>query len=143
MPASGLNSTDYRRAARRVRWVHRHDPQERARRLALLARATDAHRDAGGEAICAVRGFAQQVAGELDGSTLLYSRRLALLNAARRHGIRRFDANLIIAAVQDRAPARRSRPRDRSSPRSILTNICYAILIQSAIALMGWRLFST
>jgi hypothetical protein len=142
MPVCGLNSTDYRRAARRVRWVHRHDPQERARRLALLARATDAHRDAGSDAIRAVRGFAQQVAGELDGSTLLYSRRLALLNAARRHGIRRFDANLIIAAVQDRAPAGHRRPPGRSSFPSILAYLICAVLIQSTIVLIAWRLFS-
>jgi hypothetical protein len=46
--------------------------------------------------------FAQEVADALDGRDLRYSQRLKLLKRANQFGIRRFDANLVIAMVQHR-----------------------------------------
>ena len=40
----------------------------------------------------------------MTGGVLPYSRRVALLRVARKLGINRFEANLIIAAVQHREP---------------------------------------
>lgn len=51
----------------------------------------------------AVEWFAEQVAGELDGGMIRYSQRLSLLRAAADAGIGRFEANLIIAAIQHRS----------------------------------------
>jgi hypothetical protein len=47
--------------------------------------------------------FAELVVGQLQGDLLRYSARLDLLRQADRMGIERFEANLIIAAMQHRA----------------------------------------
>jgi hypothetical protein len=52
--------------------------------------------------VLAARAYAQ-----LQGSTLTYDRRLKVLRTARHLGLRPFDANLIIAIVQDQARRRR------------------------------------
>src|SRR4051794_5310682 len=47
------------------------------------------------------RGFAEAVEGKMDGGGVLrYSKRLELMKIARGFGITRFEANLVIAAVQ-------------------------------------------
>lgn len=51
---------------------------------------------------------AVETAGQLSGSLLTFERRRRILALAQRVGVRPFDANLIIAAVQDRA--RRGEP---------------------------------
>lgn len=58
--------------------------------------------------------FAREVADALDGPDLRYSQRLKLLKRAHHFGIRRFDANLIIAMVQHRM---QHAPRSSDSPR--------------------------
>ncbi|MEM8872740.1 MAG: hypothetical protein AAGD32_00645 [Planctomycetota bacterium] len=50
------------------------------------------------------RNFAVMVAERLDGGTLPYDNRLQLLAHAQKVGLRIFEANLIIAAVQHNAP---------------------------------------
>jgi len=50
-------------------------------------------------------GFAAHVADNLTGSILTHSDRQSLLEEAGRRGIARFEANLIIAAVQHRKAA--------------------------------------
>src|SRR5688572_25146010 len=85
------------------------NPARRLRALGELAREQDQQRTL--EATVAVpilpaRGaaaFAQLVADHLEGPALRYSRRIRLLREAQRRGIGRFEANLIIAAVQHRA----------------------------------------
>ena len=47
--------------------------------------------------------LAGDVAGALDGAVLTPERRRGLIEEARRLGMREFDANLVIAVVQDRA----------------------------------------
>lgn len=52
--------------------------------------------------------FAREVESALEGSVLAFEERRRLLSLAQRLGIRAFDANLIVALVQDRA--RRGEP---------------------------------
>src|SRR5262245_3018244 len=51
----------------------------------------------------ACNAFAEEVQSALDGQDLRYSRRQKLMKRADHFGIKRFDANLIIAMVQHRA----------------------------------------
>src|SRR4051794_28413515 len=55
----------------------------------------------------AFRSFAREVAHATTGPVLRYSHRLQLLELAKRGGIDRFDANLIIAAIEHRTVKRR------------------------------------
>ena len=101
---------DYRRRARRIRSVFRTQPTVRMRALCELAAAEDDRRverpvmdsvaplPAG-----AAQTFASLVLQRMDGPVLRYSHRANLLRAAERSGIGRFEANLIIAAVQHQA----------------------------------------
>jgi hypothetical protein len=106
VPVPAFDSTDYRRCARRLRHLHRSHPARLARSLRELSLACDACSPPAPltepRLMDHVRAFAQQVCDELEGTTLRYSKRVMLLRDARRRGIRRFDANLIIASVQER-----------------------------------------
>jgi hypothetical protein len=62
---------------------------------------------------------ATETASQLEGSLLTFERRRKVLALANRVGVRPFDANLIIAAVQDRA--RRGEPIDYAMPTVALT----------------------
>jgi hypothetical protein len=55
--------------------------------------------------VLAARAYAQ-----LQGATMTYERRLRVMRTARRLGLRPFDANLIIAIVQDQARRGRALP---------------------------------
>ena len=80
-----------------------------------------------------VRAFAQQVCDELDGRTLRYSARVKLLRHARRRGIRRFDANLIIASVQERVQGAGPTVQIRASRNTWRTCAALAIVVQGLI----------
>ena len=86
-----------------------------------------------------VRSFAERVADQIarDSSTLRYSTRLALLADARRQGIRRFDANLIIAAVQERTGGRPTLPKAPAARRggAFVATAATFLLVQAAIVL--------
>jgi hypothetical protein len=130
-----------------VRARYRENPVARQRALRNLSRGYDAQWTraddrstpslrsgaASDNPIRRVQVFASRVAGELEGPVLLYSRRMALLREARHHGIRRFDANLIIAAVQERCVARLSERADRAVKPSPVPALLLAIAIQSLI----------
>jgi hypothetical protein len=102
---------DYRRQARRIRSVFRAQPTVRMRALRELAAREDERR--GNKAMMsdavvalplgAAQSFSGLVREHLDGPVLRYSHRANLLRAAERSGIGRFEANLIIAAVQHQA----------------------------------------
>ncbi len=57
--------------------------------------------------------FAQETQGALQGTVLAFEDRRSLLAMAQRLGIRSFDANLIVAIVQDRA--RRGEPLESAA----------------------------
>ncbi|MGH7177966.1 MAG: hypothetical protein ACREJC_11340 [Tepidisphaeraceae bacterium] len=85
----------------------------------------------------AARGFAEGVASRLDGAVLRYSDRVQLLKRAAHLGITRFDANLIIAAVQYRAgPAIRHKPRVKAP--TLVSPVAVFALLQCAIAAGAW-----
>ncbi len=138
MRACGFNTTDYRRCARRLRHVHRGNPARLARSLRELSAAYDGVWRARPSvsvqrvALDPARRFTQLVEKVLDGPTLLYSERLKLLRAARRLGVRRFDANLIIAAVQERRPHAPARIDQRRRSRWTAA-VGLFVLIQSLI----------
>jgi hypothetical protein len=97
---------------------------------------------------------ALETASRLEGSLLTFERRRAILAFAAKVGVRPFDANLIIAAVQDRA--RRGEPledarstvliaapvvrRPRRRSRSIAVYATTAILAIAAHAALAWYL---
>jgi hypothetical protein len=114
---ASATSGEYRRRARQLRARHAHDLGALHKALSDLARESDHAPLPAVKAEGPATGFAQRVAQELDGPVLRYSKRQMLLREADRRGIGRFEANLIIAAVQhqsDRPVA--SSQNDSSEP---------------------------
>ena len=136
-PFDAFDSTDYRRCARRLRHLHRGHPARLTRSLRELSLAYDACSSPAPlnepRLIDHVRAFAQQVCDELDGRTLRYSARVKLLRDARRRGIRRFDANLIIASVQERVQGAAPTVKERGSRRTWRTCAALVIVVQGLI----------
>lgn len=87
----------------------------------------------------AFTAFAQEVEQALEGDELRYSQRIRLIKRAEHFGIRRFDANLIIAMVQGRHEWPAQRQRRRRSP--VATLAAFAV-IQSLILAAGWYILS-
>ena len=70
-------------------------------------------------------------------SVLRYSQRLELLRSARRFGIGRFEANLLIAAVQERRRTR-AMEGDEAIGDSNLPQWAAVLVVQSALLLGAW-----
>jgi hypothetical protein len=109
-----LQAAAYARSARRLRAKWKDQPARLHRELrdlpplsAAKAPAQETASPTGRHAV-----FAAMAGDSLEGGLLRYSARLRLIAAAARMGIERFEANLIIAAVQNRA---RPRPSIRAS----------------------------
>ena len=84
-----------------------------------------------------VRAFTYQVAMATQGPVLRYSQRLRLLALANGAGIARFDANLIIAAIENH----RGQSRENEQPiaqRGALPAMVTAICVQAALVLLTW-----
>jgi hypothetical protein len=94
----------------------------------LLAR--ESARDRGFDPTDARWRLAIETQGALQGAMLAYEDRKRLLSLATRLGIRPFDANLILAIVQDRA--RRGEPLEDAAPT-------LAIVPPAATAGDAWR----
>jgi hypothetical protein len=73
----------------------------------------------------------------LEGPVLRYSRRVALLEHAARLGIRRFDANLIIAGVQQRCSDSRALG-PRPYRRTMWPGVALAMSVQMTLVLLAW-----
>lgn len=87
--------------------------------------------------------FAALVRERMDGPVLRYTHRTCLIRAAERHGIGRFEANLIIAAVQHEAGERLGAERVRSNSRTVpswLSIALAALATQAAILFGFWSL---
>lgn len=98
-------STDvYRREARRLRGRYAGQPGKLYNSLRRLSDAHDRNYPGSRGAFNGIPfssdGFAQLVAGELEAGVLRYSARSRLLSVAQSLGMGRFQANLVIAAVQ-------------------------------------------
>jgi hypothetical protein len=86
----------------------------------------------------AFTAFAHEVEDALDGRELRYSQRLRLIKRAEHFGIKRFDANLIIAMVQNHfEPPRPNMPREK---RSWLPALAAFSVAQSLILAGVWWL---
>jgi hypothetical protein len=81
--------------------------------------------------------FAGMVLAKMEGRLLRYSARLSLLKQAAAMGIERFEANLIIAAVQSGRPKPiRARSIRRFGPMSMA--VTFAIVQVSILAAAWW-----
>jgi hypothetical protein len=132
---------EYCRRSRRLRALFGHQPVRLYQQLKQLGLETDAQPrfDANEPAPTGpAAAFATAVASQLTGPVLPYSQRLALLHEADQHGIPRFEANLIIAAVQHRAeyPALPTASTSRRLPS--LVAVLLFLLVQSTILLTAW-----
>jgi hypothetical protein len=95
------------------------------------------------------RAFAADVASRLEGPVLRHSQRRRLLKTAQRAGIGRFEANLIIAAVQHErrgsdARALASQPvhePDHNQRSFTLWPVVLVIAIQAMIGWGAWRIW--
>jgi hypothetical protein len=88
------------------------------------------------------RQFAAEVQSKLAAGLLHYSDRLALLRTARRLGLSRFDANLLIAAAQHERPSPKAAPLpppSRQMPRALVALIAF-LLIEMAIGITAWSM---
>lgn len=93
--------------------------------------------------IPAFTAFADEVADALDGRDLRYSQRLRLLKRADHFGIRRFDANLVIAMVQHRmGEVYIPPPEPHRQTSGLLATIAIVAVIQSGILAAGYWLLS-
>lgn len=133
---------EYRRRARRIRRVFARQPGPRMRALCDLAHTTNADRaeTAPDPVITLPAGAAHTFAGvvrqRMDGPVLRYSHRARLLREAEQRGIGRFEANLIIAAVQhQRRPVRSE--SDPVTSRSSWTPIFAGFCATQCAVLMG------
>jgi hypothetical protein len=91
-----------------------------------------------------VRGFAAAVSAAMDGPILRFSRRQELIRQAETLGIRRFDANLLIAAVQHRLGSEKSvAPIETTAKRwqwGMGGLVGVAVGLQGIILLAAWGL---
>ena len=91
----------------------------------------------------AFSAFVEDVEDALtDGPQLTYSRRLKLLKRADGFGIRRFDANLVIAMVQHRLASAPSPADANPTPRPWLGAMVMVLTIQSVIVATAWLLLA-
>jgi hypothetical protein len=93
----------------------------------------------------AAHGFADLVAANLVGPVLPWTARRTLLRQATLRGIGRFEANLIIAAVQHRVAgksrSRRPQPFQSRQSFSPLAMLGTFLLVQSVIVGVFWHLW--
>jgi len=145
-----LDSAAYRRQARRLRHVFRHKPVDQYLSLKQLSERRDAtyqqhSRPQGWRAVTrnASGQFADDVARQIEGKVLPYSKRLELLSAAEESGIGRFQANLIIAAVQHQTGRSEdvASASDAPATRLPLAPLLVFISVQAVIMLSLWALF--
>jgi len=120
--------------------------------LAALARQADRNRrplepnqlstfDSAPTPDSGVRAFAAAVSSSLEGPILRFSRRQQLIRQAERLGIRRFDANLLIAAVQHRSRSEKAAKMVETKPAPSpwrFAAIGFAIGLQTIILFGAW-----
>ena len=150
MPAICDPSYSYRREARRLRGHLAGRPIELYRSLRRLSDRHDACvPDSSEDQVTAChesfaapdrfRSFADQVGRCLDGEILSYSRRLRLLKSADGLGIGRFQANLIIAAIQHRFG--QAAASTIATTRRPTAGWLVFLLVQSLILILAWAAF--
>lgn len=138
---------DYRREARRLRHRYAKNPSLLHRRLHQLAQshpatASPAEQSPAKSPSLAANSpaawyFAHRVTARLQGGLLPYSHRIALLKEAHNLGIKRFEANLIIAVTQHRHRTTPAKPTPPTSRRTSLPHwllpATLALTLQTAL----------
>jgi hypothetical protein len=148
---AAISAISYVRQARRLRAALAQRPAELHQALRNLSEQTNAAPAAPGAAAAANAGlpssraalFAEMAASRMQGDLLSYSGRLALMRAAQGLGIDRFQANLIIAAVQHQnrsALPRPSRHSHRRGKKPLAWLVVALVLIELLAALAIWQL---
>lgn len=152
------SSIDYRRHARRLRKLYALEPAALQHRLKDLATWHDLHTPSRSIEPCPARTapalavqkttfeiasakFASLVEQRIGQGVLRYSDRTRLMSDARRLGIGRFYANLVIATLQHNADVEPI-PHEQASPSRIASRairIGFALMIQAAILLAAWH----
>jgi hypothetical protein len=145
---------EYRRQARRLRGKLRGQPGRLHRKLRELADRQDAADGRSAMETPAVAtavvtrdrrasAFAEEVVARMEGPVLRYSQRHALMAVARRTGVGRFEANLIIAAVQHRRVAEDGAQRPvPEAPRwklGALAPLLVVLAVESLVVAGLWR----
>jgi hypothetical protein len=152
-----ISSDEYRRQARRLRCRYAGRPDRLQHSLKTLATRTTVPRSVAQEftderaitlppqvrpSTGPAATFAEHLAREIPSSGVLtYSSRLSLLRHAQKLGVRRFEANLLIAAVLERRRQTAGAPaEDTASPRagSLVFGVVTFLLVQAAFALGAW-----
>jgi hypothetical protein len=138
----------YRRRARRIRGQHGGNPGELYRSLRDLSDRYDSTYGSSSDRAVFVRpatradDFASQIVEKIRSGVLSYSDRLELLGEAEKHGIGRFDANLIIAGVQHRYASRAApEPPQVNRKVSALDLFAAFVLVQVLILFLAWTVF--
>jgi hypothetical protein len=130
-------SVSYVRQARRLRAIWRREPAKLHRELRELAKPPQPSVPA---SLGPAEKFARLVMGQVQGGVLRYSARLELLRQAAAMGIERFEANLIIAAVEHRVPrptaGRRIALRTEAVSRTAI--VATVVAVQAMIVLAAW-----
>ncbi len=91
-----------------------------------------------------IRDFANAVVKSMTGPVLPYSQRLELMRQAKKIGLRTFDANLIIAAVQNRVKETIGSDLEQSEadkPMSWRFAITIGAMLQVGIIVGIWWMF--
>ena len=86
--------------------------------------------------------FAAEIAGRMEGPVLRHAQRLALFEVARRLGIGRFEANLIMAAVQHQRGQARAVAANAEVHRPWFAPLAVFVVIQGLIAWGAWLVFA-
>jgi hypothetical protein len=153
-------SAEYCRQARRLRHELRDNPLRLHASLARLAKPLAeveqddqrparpcmrlARPETGGLTLecnpLAAEAFAGQVAESCCGGIVRYSQRTSLMRQARKLGIGRFEANLIIATVVHRQACEEEREELRRQ-RRLPAVIALIFFVEALVALAAWRIF--
>ena len=88
------------------------------------------------------RNFADLVAARLVGTVLPFSERESLVRTAARYGIAQFEANLIIAVVQNQMGVGRQREKPKRTSRRLRLSpaVAAAVVVQAGIVAAVWYL---
>jgi hypothetical protein len=133
----------YCRAARRIRGQWSRRPGRLHRELRELARRQDRKIVAAppplGQRTCGT--FASEVARRLEGPVLRHAERRKLIAAARRMGIGRFEANLVIAAVQHQRGSVDARQVAGPMRLRHLAPVALVMGLELAVAWGAWVIF--
>jgi hypothetical protein len=150
-----LSTDAYRHHARRLRCRYAGQPALLQRSLKALALRSSAVDKCGSTAELAghfcrspvsaqsgdARLFARYVASSIPSGVLRYSQRLEFIRTARRFGVRRFEANLLIAAVLEQHRARGAEQVTEESPTdegALMRGLSVFLVVQGALLFGTW-----